>query len=111
MLVWDFFVFSSRRRQTMCALVTVVQTCALPICMVGATDWKIVRSHVLPHLVAPVIVFSTINVAGFVLGEAGLSFLGLGIKLPTPSWGNLLTSEERRVGKECVRTCRSRSSP
>jgi ABC-type dipeptide/oligopeptide/nickel transport system permease subunit len=60
--------------------------------MVGATDWKIVRSHVLPHLVAPVIVFSTINVAGFVLGEAGLSFLGLGIKLPTPSWGNLLAT-------------------
>jgi peptide/nickel transport system permease protein len=60
--------------------------------MVGATDWKIVRSHVLPHLVAPVIVFSTINVAAFVLGEAGLSFLGLGIKLPTPSWGNLLAT-------------------
>ena len=60
--------------------------------MVGSSDWKIVRSHVLPHLVAPVIVFSTINVAAFVLGEAGLSFLGLGIKLPTPSWGNLLAT-------------------
>jgi peptide/nickel transport system permease protein len=59
--------------------------------MVGAGDWRIVRSHVLPHLVAPVIVLSTINVAAFVLGEAGLSFLGLGIKLPTPSWGNLLS--------------------
>jgi peptide/nickel transport system permease protein len=58
--------------------------------MVGASDWRIVRSHILPHLVAPVIVLSTIAVAGFVLGEAGLSFLGLGIKLPTPSWGNLL---------------------
>jgi peptide/nickel transport system permease protein len=60
--------------------------------MVGSSDWRIVRSHVLPHLVAPVIVFSTINVAAFVLGEAGLSFLGLGIKLPTPSWGNLLAT-------------------
>ncbi|MDQ3822235.1 MAG: ABC transporter permease [Actinomycetota bacterium] len=58
--------------------------------MVGASDWKIVRSHIVPHLVAPVIVFSTLNVAAFILGEAGLSFLGLGIKLPTPSWGNLL---------------------
>jgi peptide/nickel transport system permease protein len=58
--------------------------------MVGASDWKIVRSHVLPHLVAPIIVYSTLAVAGYVLGEAGLSFLGLGIKLPTPSWGNLL---------------------
>jgi peptide/nickel transport system permease protein len=58
--------------------------------MVGASDWKIIRSHVLPHLVAPIIVYSTLAVAGYVLGEAGLSFLGLGIKLPTPSWGNLL---------------------
>jgi peptide/nickel transport system permease protein len=58
--------------------------------MVGASDWRIVRSHILPHLVAPVIVVSTLSVAGYVLAEAGLSFLGLGVKLPTPSWGNLL---------------------
>jgi ABC-type dipeptide/oligopeptide/nickel transport system permease subunit len=58
--------------------------------MVGASDWRIIRSHVLPHLVAPIIVVSTLSVASFVLGEAGLSFLGLGVKLPTPSWGNLL---------------------
>jgi peptide/nickel transport system permease protein len=60
--------------------------------MVGASDWKIVRSHILPHLVAPVIVVSTLAVASYVLAEAGLSFLGLGIKLPTPSWGNLLST-------------------
>ena len=58
--------------------------------MVGASDMRIVRSHVLPHLVAPIIVFSTLIVATYVLGEAGLSFLGLGIQLPTASWGNLL---------------------
>jgi peptide/nickel transport system permease protein len=60
--------------------------------MVGASDWRIVRSHVLPHLVAPIIVFSTLIVASYVLFEAGLSFLGLGIKLPTASWGNLLAA-------------------
>src|SRR5262245_50542022 len=60
--------------------------------MVGATDWKIIRSHLVPHLVAPIIVFSTLTVAAFILAEAGLSFLGLGIKLPTASWGNLLAS-------------------
>jgi ABC-type dipeptide/oligopeptide/nickel transport system permease subunit len=59
--------------------------------MIGATDWRIIRSHILPHLVGPVIVFSTLNVAQFILAEAGLSFLGLGIKQPTSSWGNLLT--------------------
>jgi peptide/nickel transport system permease protein len=58
--------------------------------MIGASDWRIIRSHLLPHLVAPIIVYSTLVVASFVLAEAGLSFLGVGIKLPTPSWGNLL---------------------
>jgi len=59
--------------------------------MVGASDWRIVRSHLLPHLVAPIIVLSTITVAQFILAEAGLSFLGLGVQDPTPSWGKLLS--------------------
>src|SRR5919198_2257501 len=58
--------------------------------MIGASDFRIIRSHVLPHLVAPMIVYSTLIVASYVLAEAGLSFLGIGIKPPTPSWGNLL---------------------
>jgi peptide/nickel transport system permease protein len=58
--------------------------------MVGSSDWRIIRSHLLPHLVAPIIVYSTLIVAQFVLFEAGLSFLGLGVPLPDPSWGNLL---------------------
>ena len=58
--------------------------------MVGSSDLRIIRSHILPHLIAPIIVYSTLAVAGFILGEAGLSYLGVGIKLPTASWGNLL---------------------
>jgi peptide/nickel transport system permease protein len=58
--------------------------------MVGASDWRIIRSHILPHLVGPLIVFSTLSVASFILAEAALSFLGLGVQLPTASWGNLL---------------------
>jgi peptide/nickel transport system permease protein len=58
--------------------------------MTGSSDWRIIRSHVLPHLVAPITVYSTISVASFILAEAGLSFLGVGIKQPTASWGNLL---------------------
>jgi peptide/nickel transport system permease protein len=58
--------------------------------MIGASDARIIRSHILPHLVAPMIVYSTLIVATYVLFEAGLSFLGLGIKPPTASWGNLL---------------------
>ena len=60
--------------------------------MIGASDLRIIRSHVLPHLIAPMIVYSTLIVASYVLFEAGLSFLGLGIKPPTASWGNLLSS-------------------
>jgi peptide/nickel transport system permease protein len=60
--------------------------------MVGANDWRIMRSHVLPHLVAPIVVVSTLIVAQYILAEAGLSFLGLGVKLPTASWGNLLAA-------------------
>jgi len=58
--------------------------------MIGASDLRIIRSHVLPHLIAPIIVYSTLIVASYVLAEAGLSFLGLGIKPPTASWGNML---------------------
>jgi peptide/nickel transport system permease protein len=60
--------------------------------MVGASDWRIIRSHLLPHLVAPIIVLSTIAVAGYIILEASLSFLGLGIQEPAPSWGKLLSS-------------------
>jgi peptide/nickel transport system permease protein len=59
--------------------------------MTGASDLRIIRSHLLPHLVAPIIVYSTLVVATNVLAEAGLSFLGLGIKLPNASWGNMLS--------------------
>jgi peptide/nickel transport system permease protein len=59
--------------------------------MTGASDTRIIRSHLLPHLVAPIIVYSTLIVATLVLSEAALSFLGVGIQPPTPSWGNLLS--------------------
>ena len=60
--------------------------------MTGASDSRIIRSHLMPHLVAPIIVYSTLVVAGYILAEAALSFLGVGIKLPTASWGNLLST-------------------
>ena len=60
--------------------------------MIGASDMRIIRSHVLPHLIAPMIVFSTLVVASYVLFEAGLSFLGIGIPLDGAELGNLLSS-------------------
>ena len=60
--------------------------------MTGASDFRIMRSHLLPHLVAPIIVYSTLIIASNIIAEAGLSFLGLGIEQPTASWGNLLAT-------------------
>jgi ABC-type dipeptide/oligopeptide/nickel transport system permease subunit len=59
--------------------------------MTGASNWRVIRSHLLPHLVAPIIVYSSLIIAAYILGEAALSFLGVGIELPTASWGNLLS--------------------
>lgn len=56
----------------------------------GATNWRIIRLHVLPNIMAPLIVQATISVAFAILAEAGLSFLGLGTQPPTPSWGLMI---------------------
>ena len=60
--------------------------------MTGASDFRIMRSHLLPHLVAPIIVYSSLIIASNIIAEAGLSFLGLGIEQPTASWGTLLAA-------------------
>jgi peptide/nickel transport system permease protein len=59
--------------------------------MLGASDLRIIRSHLLPHLVAPIVVWSSLIVAANVLAEAGLSYLSVGIPPPTASWGSLLS--------------------
>ena len=60
--------------------------------MLGAGNWRIMRKHLLPHLVAPIIVYSTLTLATVVVLEATISFIGLGIRLPTASWGNMLST-------------------
>jgi peptide/nickel transport system permease protein len=57
---------------------------------VGVGDVRLIFRHVLPNALAPVIVSATFGVAAAILTEAGLSFLGLGVQPPTPSWGNLI---------------------
>jgi peptide/nickel transport system permease protein len=56
----------------------------------GARDWRIVTRHILPNIIQPVIVQAAIGMAGAVLAEATMSFLGLGVPPPTPSWGSML---------------------
>lgn len=57
----------------------------------GATDRKIIFRHILPNSIAPVLVTATFGVANAILIEAALSFLGMGVQPPTPSWGGLLS--------------------
>jgi peptide/nickel transport system permease protein len=56
----------------------------------GASDWRVLTRHILPNIIQPVIVQAAIGMAGAVLAEATMSFLGLGVPPPTASWGSML---------------------
>ena len=58
--------------------------------MVGASDARVMRTHLLPHVVPPLLAYGTLLVATNIMIEVGVTFLGAGIKLPTASWGSLL---------------------
>ncbi len=59
---------------------------------IGATDRRIVFTHILPHVLAPVIIAIGFGVPGAIMLEAGLSFLGIGVNPPTPSWGLMISN-------------------
>jgi peptide/nickel transport system permease protein len=59
--------------------------------VLGMSDARIIMRHVLPNVLAPVIVYSTLTIGNTILVEASLSFLGLGVQPPTPSWGNMIS--------------------
>jgi peptide/nickel transport system permease protein len=57
----------------------------------GVPDWRIIFRHMVPNAIAPVLVSATIGIAGAILTEAGLSFLGFGVPPPHATWGNILS--------------------
>ena len=63
----------------------------------GATNFRIIRRHVLPNSIAPVIVYATITVGGIISAEAALSFLGVGLQLPAISWGLMISVAQNRI--------------
>jgi peptide/nickel transport system permease protein len=63
----------------------------------GASDWRIVIKHILPNIIQPVIVQGAIGMAGAVLAEATMSFLGLGVPPPTASWGSMLNDSRAHL--------------
>jgi len=65
--------------------------------VLGAWDGRIIFRHLLPNAMAPVLVSATLGVAGAILTESALSFLGIGVQPPTPSWGNILTAGKDNI--------------
>jgi peptide/nickel transport system permease protein len=64
---------------------------------VGATGFRVVWRHILPNAMAPVLVAMTLGIPAAILTESGLSFLGIGVRPPTPTWGNILNE-----GKDAI---------
>ena len=60
----------------------------------GLSDFWIMLRHVLPNVFASILVIGTVQVGGFIVSEAGLSFLGLGVPLSTPTWGGMLNDAQ-----------------
>jgi peptide/nickel transport system permease protein len=60
----------------------------------GAGDLRIMWKHILPNALAPIIVYATMSLGGVILTEAALSFLGVGVQPPTPSWGGMLNEAQ-----------------
>jgi peptide/nickel transport system permease protein len=65
---------------------------------VGASDARLIFRHILPNALSPVLVSVTLGVAGAILTESALSFLGIGVQPPTPSWGNMLITGKQTLG-------------
>jgi peptide/nickel transport system permease protein len=60
--------------------------------VIGCSDLRIITRHIMPNAIGPVLVYATLGIAGAILTESSLSFLGIGVRPPTPSWGNILAA-------------------
>ncbi len=65
----------------------------------GASNGRIILRHILPNSMSPIIVAATLGLAAAIISESGLSFLGLGVQPPTPTWGNMLTNAQDEMLK------------
>ena len=67
---------------------------------IGVRDARIILHHLLPNALAPIIVGATLGVGGAIIAESSLSFLGLGVQIPTPSWGNMLQDAQTTMSSK-----------
>jgi peptide/nickel transport system permease protein len=65
---------------------------------IGASNFRIIIHHLIPNAIGPVLVNATLGIAAAIILESALSFLGLGVQPPTPSWGNILIESKSTLG-------------
>lgn len=63
----------------------------------GGSDSRILFLRILPNIASPIIVSATLGLAGAIISESGLSYLGFGVQLPTPTWGNMLSNTQSQM--------------
>lgn len=63
----------------------------------GSSDVRTLLRHILPNVASPIIVAATLGLAGAIISESGLSYLGFGVQLPTPTWGNMLRNAQSQL--------------
>jgi peptide/nickel transport system permease protein len=63
--------------------------------VVGASNTRLIFRHILPNATSPIIVAASLAIGNVILTETALSFLGMGVQPPTPSWGNMLTNAQQ----------------
>jgi peptide/nickel transport system permease protein len=68
--------------------------------MIGAPNWIIIWQHILPNIAGPIIVGATLGVGYAIITESSLSFLGLGVQPPTPTWGNMLMDSQSTMASK-----------
>jgi peptide/nickel transport system permease protein len=69
---------------------------------IGCANWRIMLQHILPNVTAPYIVIASAGISGAILVESSLSFLGLGVPPPAPSWGRMLSTEGMRFFETAI---------
>jgi len=65
--------------------------------MIGARDMRILTRHILPNIVGPIIISVTLGIPGYINTEVFLSFIGLGVDAPTPSWGSMISEGAQSI--------------
>lgn len=68
--------------------------------MIGARNARIIFRHIIPNIIGPIVVGATLSVGGAIITESALSFLGLGVQPPTPSWGNMLQDSQTTMASK-----------